>query len=127
MTDSARPRAVRREYAHVRMLCKMAEGSGHELKTLGSDREADVETTAIAVLVAAASALAWPHYQQLLGRFTRIMGRDASKARPLIMVLCLLCPLSCLLPMSKMPCCCRPAYMNLRDSSLTSMLTWPHY
>ena len=37
-------------------------------------------TAAIAALAAAASALAWPHYQQLLGRFMRIMGRDASKA-----------------------------------------------
>lgn len=42
-------------------------------------------TAAIAALAAAAGALAWPHYQQLLGRFMRIMGRDASKA----------CPISC--------------------------------
>ena len=39
-------------------------------------------TAAIAALAAAAGALAWPHYQQLLGRCMRIMGRDASKARP---------------------------------------------
>lgn len=60
---------------------KAAEGGGHELKELDRDREANVVTAAIAALAAAAGVLAWPHYQQLLGRFMRIMGRDASKAR----------------------------------------------
>ena len=62
---------------------KAGEGGGHELKELDRDREANVVTAAIAALAAAAGALAWPHYQQLLGRFMRIMGRDASKARPI--------------------------------------------
>ncbi|KAK9845304.1 hypothetical protein WJX81_002986 [Elliptochloris bilobata] len=59
---------------------KAAEGGGHELKELDRDREANVVTAAIAALAATAGALAWPHYQQLLGRFMRIMGRDAGKA-----------------------------------------------
>ncbi len=67
--------------ARPRAAGKAGEGGGHELKDLDRDREANVVSAAVACLAAAAAALAWPHYQQLLGRFMRLMARDASKAR----------------------------------------------
>jgi hypothetical protein len=73
-------------FYNVPVICgwagKGSEGGAHEAKEKDRDREANVVAAATDALSAAARALDWTHYQQLLGQFIRIMQRNDSKVAP---------------------------------------------
>ncbi|KAK9818396.1 hypothetical protein WJX72_012002 [[Myrmecia] bisecta] len=67
---------------------KGAEASGHEMKEIDRDREANVVDAAVTALGAVARQLPWVQYQQLLNQFLRIMKRLADSSKAIIRAVC---------------------------------------
>ncbi|KAL0035339.1 hypothetical protein WJX77_001780 [Trebouxia sp. C0004] len=59
---------------------KAAEESGHDIKQIDKDREANVTDAAVTTLGALARQLPWIQYEQLLNQWLKVMKKSGTKA-----------------------------------------------
>ncbi|KAL0044331.1 hypothetical protein WJX82_000142 [Trebouxia sp. C0006] len=59
---------------------KAAEASGHDIKQIDKDREANVTDAAVTTLGALAAQLPWVQYEQLLNQWLKVMKKTGTKA-----------------------------------------------
>lgn len=109
---------------------KAGEDSGHEIKQVDRDREANVTDAAIQTLGALAAQLPWVQYEQLLNQWMKAMKKKGGKVSILSTCLSQHMPAKAMLESQKdkwrnrshcarnAPHCCVPARPSLCVSSI---------